>query len=391
MDTTLAALYPDHIRTVESRHDRVLTETGFDHAVIFGGSERTVFLDDYPYPFKVNPHFKAWVPVLTNPNCFVSYTPGKKPVLIYFRPVDYWHKPAGEPEGYWVEHFDIRMIGSLDEARQHLPTGGRTVLIGEPDGVVEDWGFAAVNPSEVVDRIHFARAWKTDYEIECMRQANAAGVRGHLAAERAFRAGASEYEIHLQYLRATAHNEAQLPYSNIIAINENAAVLHYQHQEREVVPADKRYSFLIDAGASVNGYASDITRTYSEHDDEFRALIGAMDEKQQELCAEVRPGLDYRELHLSAHRKVAEMLVQFGFVNVDAGEAVQSGMTRTFLPHGVGHLIGLQVHDVGGFMKEESGETIPRPDGHPFLRLTRKVDVGQSFTIEPGFYFIDSL
>ena len=363
MEKELSELYPDHIRTLKDRHDRILAETGFDHVVIFGGSERTVFLDDYPYPFKVNPHFKAWVPVLSNPNCFLVYTPGQKPLLIYFRPVDYWHKPAGQPQGYWVEQFDIRMTGTLEDARVLLPADGRTALIGEADGEVESWGFGAVNPNELLDRIHYARAWKTDYEIECMRRANALGVRGHLAAVRAFRDGVSEYEIHLQYLRATAHNEAQLPYSNIIAINENASVLHYQHQEREALASEKRHSFLIDAGATFNGYASDITRTYSQRPDEFQDLVEAMDSSQQELCAEVHPGLDYRELHLSAHRKVAALLVRFGFVNMSADAAVESGVTRTFLPHGVGHLIGLQVHDVGGFMKEESGGSIPKPDG----------------------------
>ena len=123
MEKELSELYPDHIRTLKDRHDRILAETGFDHVVIFGGSERTVFLDDYPYPFKVNPHFKAWVPVLSNPNCFLVYTPGQKPLLIYFRPVDYWHKPAGQPQGYWVEQFDIRMTGTLEDARVS-PSGG---------------------------------------------------------------------------------------------------------------------------------------------------------------------------------------------------------------------------------------------------------------------------
>ena len=248
-----------------------------------------------------------------------------------------------------------------------------------------------MNPNELLDRIHYARAWKTDYEIECMRRANALGVRGHLAAVRAFRDGASEYEIHLQYLRATAHNEAQLPYSNIIAINENASVLHYQHQEREALASEKRHSFLIDAGATFNGYASDITRTYSQRPDEFQDLVEAMDSSQQELCAEVHPGTG---LQGTSPLSAPESRCASGPVRVREHErrcCCGIGSDQDFLPHGVGHLIGLQVHDVGGFMKEESGGSIPKPDGHPFLRLTRKVDAGQSFTIEPGFYFIDSL
>src|SRR5207247_23271 len=151
-------------------------------------------------------------------------------------------------------------------------------------------------------RLHWERSWKTDYEIECIREATVRGARGHKVAERAFRAGATEYEIHLEYLRASDQAEEELPYNNIIALNENAAVLHYfGHDRRKLQP----YSFLIDAGASVNGYASDITRTYSSDGDEFRALISAMDAMQQELCAAVNPGAAYTSLHLPTHHQSA--------------------------------------------------------------------------------------
>ena len=214
------------------------------------------------------------------------------------------------------------------------------------------------------------------------------GARGHKAAERAFRAGATEYEIHLEYLRGSDQAEEELPYNNIIALNENAAVLHYfGHDRRELEP----FSFLIDAGASVNGYASDITRTYSRNGDEFGALIAAMDKMQQELCAAVKPGANYPDIHMLAHRKIAAILAQFGFVKLDADAIVEKGISSTFFPHGVGHYLGLQVHDVAGFMADPSGKTIAKPAGHPYLRLTRKVEPRMVFTIEPGLYFIESL
>src|SRR5207237_6157630 len=120
------------------------------------------------------------------------------------------------------------------------------------------------------------------------------GARGPQPAARSFRAGATEYEIHLEYLRASDQAEEELPYNNIIALNENAAVLHYfGHDRRKLQP----FSFLIDAGASVNGYASDITLTYSRNGDEFGALIAAMDKMQQELCAMVRPRVSYPDIH----------------------------------------------------------------------------------------------
>src|SRR5205085_11094023 len=106
MADRLAELYPSHLQTLKERHDRALAESRYDHLIIFGGAIRMAFLDDMPYPFKPNPHFKAWVPIFDNPNCFVVYSPGQKPRLIYFQPVDYWYKPAETPSGHWVDHFD---------------------------------------------------------------------------------------------------------------------------------------------------------------------------------------------------------------------------------------------------------------------------------------------
>jgi len=76
---------------------------------------------------------------------------------------------------------------------------------------------------------------------------------------------------------------------------------------------------------------------------------------------------------------------------MSAESAVESGVASAFFPHGLGHYIGLQVHDVAGFQGDESGGWIERPAGHPYLRLTRTIEAGQVMTIEPGIYFIDML
>ena len=388
MNDRLSQLYPAHLQTLKQRHDRALSETGYDAAIVFAGSTRMAFLDDMPLAFKPNPHFKAWAPILDNPNCFVVYTPGQKPRLIYFQPVDYWYKPAETPSGYWVDHFDIRIITSPEEAKEHLPRNGRSAFIGEPDG-----DFAGdLNPAPLLNRLHFDRTWKTEYEIECMRRANKIGARAHRAAEHAFRNGASEYEIHLEYLRAANSTEEELPYANIIGMNENAAVLHYMQHDRRHVEEPRRFSFLIDAGASTNGYAADITRTYSQRNDEFGRMIQALDAGQQKLCAAVKPNVNYPDLHAQAHRMIAGILKDFHFTkDIDADGIVAKTISSTFFPHGVGHYIGLQVHDVAGFMADRTGTTMPRPERHPYLRLTRSVEPTHVFTIEPGMYFIAPL
>ena len=118
--------------------------------------------------------------------------------------------------------------------------------------------------------------------------------------------------------------------------------------------------------------------------------MNAVDNEQLALCDKVRAGMDYRDLHLECHLRLGGVLRTLGIVDMDPGQMLATGLTSTFFPHGLGHPIGLQVHDVGGFT-DEDGTVIPRPDGHPFLRMTRVLEPGMVVTIEPGLYFIPTL
>ncbi len=184
-------------------------------------------------------------------------------------------------------------------------------------------------------------------------------------------------------------SENEVPYGNIIALNQNAAILHYTALERQK-PA-QLHSFLIDAGASFHGYAADITRTYSANDDEFQALINSMNAVQLALVDMLKPGIKYTDVHLKSHELIAQVLADFDLVQLPPEGVVETGISRTFYPHGIGHHLGLQVHDVGGFMADERGTHVPAPEQHPFLRCTRLIEPQMVFTIEPGLYFIDSL
>lgn len=385
----LSQLYPDHLATLQQRAGVALARGGFDHLVIAAGQPRYQFLDDMPYPFQVSPHFKQWLPVTRAPGSWIVVTPGQRPRLVYLQPQDYWHVVPEAPAGYWVEHFDIVIVREAHEASAHLPAQvARCAVIGEDIATVGD--HHPNNPPVVLDYLHYHRAWKTEYELAMMRVASHLGARAHRAAEAAFRAGASEYAIHMAYLGAARETENELPYGNIIGLNEHGAVLHYMHLERN--PPVVSHSLLIDAGASFHGYACDITRTYaSRQATEFQQLIDAVDRAQQEFCSQVRAGRSYPELHLHAHHVLANILREQGFIRMSAESAVESGVSRVFFPHGLGHYIGLQVHDIGGFQAGDAGGTLPKPDGHPYLRLTRTIDAGQVMTIEPGLYFIDLL
>jgi len=386
----LAALYPRHVETLAARHDEALEKAGAAHAVIFSGCPRYAFLDDNTYPFRANPHFVSWVPLTSVPLSYVIHTPGEKPVLLYYQPHDYWHSVPGAPEGYWTREYDIRVVHSPEDMQQHLPEErDKCILIGEVHDEAHAFGIERINPSTVMNFLHLARGIKTGYELQCMRLASLRAAAGHRAAETAFRAGEAEFGIHQAYCEAVSHADNELPYTNIIALNEHGAVLHYTDLDREP-PADRR-SFLIDAGAQVHGYASDITRTYGNGDARFNELIAGMDKLQMAIVDEVRAGADYRDIHVGTHRKIGALLNDADLAKGNPDDLLASGVTSAFFPHGIGHLLGIQVHDVGGFLENESGTTIDPPSGHPYLRLTRVLEADMVLTIEPGIYVIDML
>ena len=382
-----APLYRAHLDTLLARVATALQRGGFEHLLIGSGVLKYEYLDDRPVTFRPNPQFLQFLPLTQHTDCWIALTPGKKPVLAYYQPDDYWHLPPAAPEGAWVEHFDVRVIRSPADARKHLPPPERCAILAEADAALD--GYTPNNPAAVVDYLHYHRAFKTPYEVALMRQASARGVRGHRAAEAAFHRHESELGIHRAYLAATGHHDTDLPYGNIVALNEHGAVLHYQHQQVDR-PREFR-SFLIDAGGTADGYASDITRTYHAGDADFAALVHAVDRVQLHLVGGVRAGRDYADLHVEAHRLLAGVLQELDIVRLAPEVQVERGISAVFYPHGLGHLLGLQVHDIGGFMASDAGGRIERPSGHPFLRLTRTLAPGMAVTIEPGIYFIDSL
>jgi Xaa-Pro dipeptidase len=390
LTAALSASFGPHLAALSDRTARALEACGYTGLLVHSGSAITVFEDDRTYPFKAHAPFKVWVPCAATPDSYLWFEPGVKPKLILHQPRDYWYKPADLPSGYWVRHFEVLPVPDSAAARAALPKDlSRAAYIGDATPEIAAWGAAAINPRDLMQRLDYDRAAKSPYELECLRAASRLGARGHLAGRRAFEAGASEFEIELEFLAACGLREQELPYNPIIALNEGGAVLHYQILGKQA--PRERHSLLIDAGAEFAGYASDITRTYSYQDPDFRTLIGRMDELQQRLCARVRAGVDWRDVHLETHALTGQLLRDADLIRCSGEEAVASGVTKVFFPHGIGHLLGIEVHDVGGFMKARGDGEIPRPAGHPHLRLTRVLEPGFVVTMEPGIYFIPQL
>ena len=380
--------YKNHVAVLQQHWEKALDAEGFDAALIHAGSKLVSFLDDYEYPFRCNPHLLWWLPLTHHHDSALLVRPGQRPKLFYYQPDDYWHTPPADPESWWADEFDVVPVRDADGWKQ-AGINERTAYIGDAPALAEAVNGAQMNPARLLNRIHLERTRKTSYELACMAEAAHLGAVAHTVAEQAFREGLSEYDIHQRYCMSIQMVDAELPYGNIVALNEHGAVLHYQEHEQRV-PASVR-SFLIDAGATVHGYACDITRTYTSETGEFADLIAAMDTMQLDLCAAVVKDLDYRDLHLRAHLDIAGILKDFNIIRPSAEDAVASGLSAVFYPHGLGHFLGLQTHDVAGLIADVDGTPIPRPEGHPFLRLTRTLEAGNVLTIEPGLYFIEPL
>ena len=384
--------YRHHIANVQHTAEHLLAEHGFDRLLIHSGRPKMRFQDDHGPAFRAHPYFVHWVPLPQHADGLLEIRPGRRPRLYLCVPEDFWHAPPAAPADWWADEFEIHQVESPKQWRSTLSEAKATALIAEAADFPEIGQHAQLNPERLLVQLDESRTIKTEWQIECIRKANRTAASGHRAAARAFEHEKSELEIHLAYLHACLHEPEQLPYGSIVALNEHAAILHYQY--RQAQPPENFNSFLIDAGADHLGYAADITRTYVSGDNStsavFEGLIESMNALQQRLVDEARPGRQYTELNEQTHRGVAEILKNSGICTMNIDAMLEANITTRFLPHGLGHFIGIQVHDVGGRV-DAQGRALPPPVEHPFLRLTRRLEQGNVVTIEPGLYFIPSL
>lgn len=387
----LDELFGAHIERLQTEWASALAEASLAGAIVASGAPLLRFEDDETVPFRVNPRYRQWVPAGQHTHSFLVVQPGRRPRLICHLPADYWHSVPSAPRGFWTEHFDIEIVDSPAGARAALPSPRHDwAVLGDPqtlDGLEPE--AERLNPATLIARLDYGRAYKSDYEVECIRRANEMAAAAHVTARDRFLGGHSELEIHLAYLHSVGHTEAELPYGNIVALNEHGATLHYDRYDHG--PPGESRSFLIDAGAGFLGYAADITRTWSGNDGPFGDLVAALDEAQQGIVQRIEIGASFVDLHLQTHGAVARILRELGLVEMSDESMVEAGVTAAFFPHGLGHHLGLQVHDVGGKLAAPDGTLLEQPEGHPFLRNLRPIEIGNVFTIEPGIYFIGQL
>lgn len=383
----LATLQRRHLASLQRAYDKVLTRLGLDGVLLYSGHPRRHFADDQEASFAAYGHFMHWTGQADLARSWLLIQPGQRPRLRVHAPADFWHLPARLPDEPWVEAFAIEM--ARGDAPPTLPAG-RFAVLGDVSAVLAEALGADRNPAALVAALDECRVRKSDYEIACLGEANRQAMAGHRAARETFLAGGAELDIQLAYLGASRQRETALPYASIVGLNAHGGVLHYQHYDS--VPPAKRRSLLLDGGHRSRGYCADITRTWAGPDalPAFAALIEGVTTLQRRLIGELAPGVDYVELHRRMHRGLGELLADQGLVHCTPEAAVAQGITRAFCPHGLGHTLGLQVHDVAGRVGG-AGRPLPPPEADPALRLTRELEAGMVVTMEPGLYVIPML
>ncbi|RIY33541.1 hypothetical protein CKF54_02730 [Psittacicella hinzii] len=386
---SLTELYTKHFKRLVDYYTDYLTKNNKTAAWLHYGDHSIYFDDDQEIAFRANPYA---VHLINEPNAVGSYIRIAKDgeVTLYnFIDNGFWNVPTTIDFSFFANTGLIQVVDFYDfeqdlEAKVKSEASS-SVVIGPNTQKYLQLGFNAqdINEEELVLDLQDLRLCKTEYEYEMLCQAQYLAIKAH----RAIKAAVTSTNLSENQLLGVYLQNAEMPYdaqgySSILAFNENAAILHYN--KLDFVAPKERRSFLIDAGAVYKGYQADISRTYSLDDNQlFSDLILGVVNIKDEIIANIRPGISTASLQEVMLNKTTELLLDAEIIKgVSIEQAFELKIPQHFVPHGFGHSLGINTHDVRGRVKT------PQVPG---LRATHTLTVGNVWTVEPGLYFIDQL
>jgi Xaa-Pro aminopeptidase len=247
---------------------------------------------------------------------------------------------------------------------------------------------------ELIKAVVAQRSTKSEGEIAEMEKALAVTHKMYTAAMTSTRPGLYESDIVAAVEGIAQAHGLQTSFPTILSMNVHVFHNPYHHNKLQ-----KGRLLVIDSGAtSALGYASDITRTIpvsGVYAPKQREIYEVVLKGQLQAIAMMKPGIKFRDVHLTTARTMAAGLKELGLMKGDVEEAVAAGAHALFFPHGLGHMIGLDVHDMEGLGENYVGydETVSRSSqfGLAYLRMARELRPGFVLTVEPGIYFIPAL
>ena len=356
-------------------------ETGFYGAITLKTRKTTLFIPRHA------PDYEIWCGKIFPPSYFRELYDVDD--VFYTDDLDTWLNATLEAEGEGAKLHLMKGVNS-DSGLSAAPATFEGVLaLREAGNVCEDVLF---------DVVSTARVTKLDSEIVAMWYSSLVASNAHVAVMRSAKAGMVEYELEARFLYEIYANGGcrKCAYTSICACGPNNAVLHYGHagapNDRELLATDMA---LLDMGADYHGYVSDITCSFpvsgTFSDDQKAIYIGVLS-AQRVVLAAMKPGASWVDCHRLAEREILTALQSIGIIRsgYTIDELAAAGVGEVFFPHGLGHLIGLDTHDVGGYLLDAPPRPVG-PGGVKKLRTARILETGMVLTNEPGCYFIDAL
>ncbi|MGN6704673.1 MAG: aminopeptidase P N-terminal domain-containing protein [Rhodanobacter sp.] len=375
------------------RRRQLMKMAGPDAVLLVAAAPERMRNADAAWPYRQNSdfHYLAGFP---EPDAVLALLPGRAhgEAVLFCRERDAeherWHGPSvgteqavaawGMDDAFPIDDIDDILPGMIEgRARVYCHFGHEPAfdaqLLGWMRRLRQLRGGGVV-PKEFValgHLLHDLRLFKSRAELKLMRASAAIAVEAQLAALRLARPGRHEYEVEAELLGTIRRHGAVPAFAPTVAGGANACVMHYQGNR---APLRDGELLLIDAGAELDCYASDISRTFppnGRYSREQRALYEVVLAAQLAAIDQVRPGLPFDASHGAAVRVLSEGLCALGLLDGDADAAVASGSYRRFFAAKTGHWLGLDVHDVGDY----------RIDGE-----SRLLEPGMVLTVEPGLY-----
>ena len=311
--------------------------------------------------------------------------------------------PLLPPEA--LERYDVDRVLTSDELKtgeslvemlKSQQQGGSTTIFAIQDRAdLAIWHAEAVQKFSptidlkiLVQAITRCRVVKDSHEIALLRHANAVSSYAHKKVLQAVPRAKNERELNAVFvMHCHANNCKEQAYGCICASGTAASTLHYVHNDQPLT--DEKLNLLLDAGAEYTCYCADITRSFPLTEDgkftpESREVYDLVAKMQAECFQVIKAGVMWEDVHMLAHRVAAEGLRELGILKKELSteQILESRVTCRFFPHGLGHYIGMDTHDVGGNANHEDENEFFR-----YLRIRGKLPVNSVVTNEPGIYF----
>lgn len=374
--------------------EKVYGHLAVEDAAIFiaGGTPPPIAYCDQTLPLRQSRYFHYLTGVDQIGGCFVLFHKGK--LTLFLPDVDaediMW---SGEPLSCQeaLEQFDIDAVSYAADVQatlEDISKQGTTIFT--PDTTeYSSKAFASLvtaGDKRLFHALDESRLIKDEFELDLMRKAAAITDQCHIKTMSALGKSDNETHLHAEFIYHSLRAGSKFQsYDPICCSGHNCGTLHYVKNDEDFRDPT-RQSVLIDAGAEWKCYASDVTRCFpitgqwsKEHLDIYNAVL----DMQTQVMEKIKAGTLWDDLHLLSHKVLIDNFLKIGlFQNGTKEEIFDSGASVWFYPHGLGHLLGMDTHDVGGHANYEDPNPMLR-----YLRLRRPLQTNMVLTNEPGIYF----